>query len=79
MVDFYEEEEAFYIVMELMSGGNVYDRLAQRSHYSECDARNLIKRLLEAVETLHKKNIVHKDIKPQNMLLRVSLTRVWSE
>lgn len=76
LVDFYEEEEAFYIVMELMSGGNVYDRLAQRSHYSECDARNLIKRLLEAVETLHKKNIVHKDIKPQNMLLRVSLTRV---
>ena len=76
LVDFYEEEDAFYIIMELMSGGNLYDRLAQRSHYSECDARNFIKRLLEAVKTLHEKNIVHKDIKPQNMLLRVSKIRV---
>ena len=71
LVDFYEEDEAFYIIMEFMSGGNVYDRLAQRSHYSEKDARGLIKRLLQAVKVLHDKKIAHKDIKLQNLLLRV--------
>jgi len=62
LVDFYEEEDAFYIVMELMTGGDVFDRVTQRSCYSERDARDLIKRLLEAVDILHKKGIAHRGV-----------------
>lgn len=70
MVEFYEEEDAFFIVMELMNGGDVFDRVAQRPHYSEGDARKLIKRLLQAVKVLHDQGIAHRDIKPQNLLLQ---------
>jgi len=73
LIEFYEEEEVFYVVMELMNGGNVLDRLEKRSHYSECDARNLIRKLLQAVKILHENNIAHRDIKPENLLLEVSI------
>lgn len=53
--DFFEEEEAFYVVMELLTGGDVLDRMAMRARYSERDARNLVKQLLTAVEKLHQK------------------------
>ncbi|CAB9515348.1 MAP kinase-activated protein kinase 2 (Fragment) [Seminavis robusta] len=64
LVDFYEEEDAFYIVMELLTRGDVFDRILMRSHYTELDARELVRRLLQAVQTLHSKGIAHRDIKP---------------
>ena len=60
LVDFYEDEDAFYLVMELIVGGDVFDRIAQRSVYTEREARDLIKRLLKAVQALHKKGIAHR-------------------
>jgi calcium/calmodulin-dependent protein kinase I len=75
LVDFYEQEDAFYLVMELLAGGDVFDRIAQRTRYSELEARDLVKNLLEAVQTLHRKGIAHRDIKPQNLLLKVSRIR----
>jgi serine/threonine protein kinase len=53
-VDFFEEEEYFYIVMELMAGGDVFDRIIKMNHYTEKDARELAKVLLEAVDYMHK-------------------------
>jgi serine/threonine protein kinase len=51
--DFFEEEDAFFIVMELLQGGDVFDWVAKKSRYSERDARELLKQLLTAVEKLH--------------------------
>lgn len=79
LVDFYEQEDSFYIVMELLTGGDVYDRLVQRTSYTEREARDLMRRLLVALQALHKKGIAHRDVKPQNLLLKVSLTTVALE
>ncbi len=60
---------AMYLVMELVAGGDLFDRIVQQERYSEVDARRVMRRLLSAVYYLHQtKNIVHRDLKPENIL-----------
>lgn len=70
LLDFYEEPDYFYLVMEYMAGGDVFDRIVSLTAYTEKDARDLAKTLLLAVQSIHKANIAHRDLKPQNLLLR---------
>lgn len=69
LLDFYEEEDCFYLVMEYCVGGDVFDRIVQYTTYTENDARALAKILLKAVKSIHDTGIAHRDIKPQNLLL----------
>mmetsp|Transcript_18584 Transcript_18584/g.43057 ORF Transcript_18584/g.43057 Transcript_18584/m.43057 type:complete len:518 (+) Transcript_18584:19-1572(+) len=71
LVDFYEEEDYFYLVMEYMRGGDVFDRIVEKNHYTEKDARDLTLVLLKAVKFMHDKGVAHRDLKPQNLLLSV--------
>jgi len=69
LYDFFEDPQLFYLVMEKMTGGELFDRIVSRSYYSEKDARDLCKVLLEAMVHIHKRNIAHRDLKPENLLL----------
>lgn len=69
LLDFYEEEDCFYLVMEYCAGGDVFDRVVQFVQYTENDARGLALSLLNAVKSIHDAGIAHRDIKPQNILL----------
>ena len=55
--------------MELVSGGDLFDRIVERGKYSESNARLVMRQLLSAVKYLHARNIVHRDLKPENILL----------
>ena len=55
--------------MELVTGGDLFDRICHLGHFNEIDARGLIKNLLEVLAYLHGKGIVHRDIKPENILM----------
>jgi len=52
-----------------MAGGDVFDRIIDMNNYTEKDARDLAKILLEAVDYMHQNGIAHRDIKPQNIFL----------
>jgi hypothetical protein len=68
---------AMYLVMELVSGGDLFDRIVQQERYPEVDARRVMRRLLSAVDYLHQqKNIVHRDLKPENILCGSNPTHV---
>ncbi len=67
--DFFEERDFFYVIMELITGGELFDRIVKKVCYAEKDARDLAFVLLGAVKYLHDRDIVHRDLKPENLLL----------
>lgn len=69
MYEVFEEGTDFYIVTELVNGGELFDRIVSKSHYTEKEARDLIKKLLETLAYMHENNVVHRDLKPENLLL----------
>ncbi|XP_077190981.1 calcium/calmodulin-dependent protein kinase type 1G isoform X2 [Paroedura picta] len=66
--DIYESSTHYYLVMQLVSGGELFDRILERGVYTEKDASLVIRQVLEAVQYLHKNGIVHRDLKPENLL-----------
>ena len=64
----YESKFFIYIVMEKLSGGELFERIVGRPRFSEIEAARLIKPLLEAVAYLHDLGIAHRDLKPENIL-----------
>lgn len=65
----YDEDNCCYIVTEIMRGGDLYDRLSEKSFYPENDARDLCKILFETMKYCHEKKVAHRDLKPENILL----------
>lgn len=55
--------------MELMSGGDLFDRIGKKKSYSEADARDLVVKMLKSVAYCHARKIAHCDMKPKNLLL----------
>ncbi|KAG6597918.1 CAMK protein kinase [Phytophthora cinnamomi] len=64
----YEEHQKVYIIQEMCTGGELYDRVVQRGKYSERDAASTMRQLVSALQALHAHNILHLDIKPENIL-----------
>jgi len=66
--EMFEEPNKKYIVLEFMSGGELFDRIVEAEHYSEKEAANTIKPIIEAINYCHSLGIVHRDLKPENLL-----------
>ena len=70
LVDIYIDPKTFHVVQIFAKGGDVFDRLAERTCYTEKDARDLGICLLKTMKELHQRKICHRDMKPENLLLR---------
>ncbi|XP_049850737.1 probable myosin light chain kinase DDB_G0271550 [Schistocerca gregaria] len=66
--EIYEDKHRLYIIMELVEGSELFDRIVEKGYYSEKNARNIIIQILSAVAYLHSIGIVHRDLKPENLL-----------
>ena len=56
------------LVMELVTGGELFDRIVAKGSYTEKDAAGVIMQLCDALKYMHDKKIVHRDLKPENIL-----------
>jgi len=68
LLEAYESRTCVYLVMELVTGGELFDRIVEKGSYSEKDAADLIKQVLSAVAYMHEEGVVHRDLKPENLL-----------
>jgi len=64
----FEDTDALYLVMELASGGELFDRIQQKGHYSEKDAAGVLRQMFQGIQYLHANKIAHCDLKPDNFL-----------
>ncbi|XP_045315255.1 serine/threonine-protein kinase Chk2 isoform X8 [Leopardus geoffroyi] len=66
--DFFEAED-YYIVLELMEGGELFDRVVGNKRLKEATCKLYFYQMLLAVQYLHENGIIHRDLKPENVLL----------
>ncbi|EEF43871.1 calcium-dependent protein kinase 21 [Ricinus communis] len=65
----YEDRQSVHLVMELCAGGELFDRIIAKGHYSERDAARICKDIVNVVHACHFMGVIHRDLKPENFLL----------
>ena len=73
LYDVFEEPQYYYLVTEKMMGGELFDRIVQKSYYNEKEARDVCLILFDAMKYCHDHHVAHRYLKPENLLLAVSL------
>ncbi|KAF6174216.1 hypothetical protein GIB67_033748 [Kingdonia uniflora] len=68
----YEDKQNVHLVMELCSGGELFDRIMERKIYSEHDAAVIFRQIVNVVHECHFMGVIHRDLKPENFLLASS-------
>ncbi|ESW11001.1 hypothetical protein PHAVU_009G257000 [Phaseolus vulgaris] len=58
-----------YIVLELLDGGELFDKIAAKGRLKEDEARTYFQQLINAVDYCHSRGVYHRDLKPENLLL----------
>ncbi|KAI7836176.1 hypothetical protein COHA_009943 [Chlorella ohadii] len=69
MKEYFEENNKVYLLMEMLEGGELLDAVLEKGHYSEADARSCFLQIMRAIQYLHSRGIVHRDLKLENLLL----------
>ena len=65
-----ESEDFFYIVMEQLAGGELFDFLLTERAVPEEVCKYVMKQILRAIDHLHARDLLHRDVKPENLMFR---------
>ena len=69
LYEHFDEGTDMFLVTELVEGGELFDRIVAKASYTEKEARDVIKVVLETIAALHDMDLVHRALKPENLLL----------
>ncbi|KAF7987471.1 hypothetical protein HCN44_003233 [Aphidius gifuensis] len=67
--DVYENKKYLYLVLEHVSGGELFDYLVKKARLTPKEARRFFRQIISALDFCHSHNICHRDLKPENLLL----------
>uniref|UniRef100_G3NXY2 non-specific serine/threonine protein kinase n=1 Tax=Gasterosteus aculeatus aculeatus TaxID=481459 RepID=G3NXY2_GASAC len=70
LVEFFEEEDKFYLVFEKLRGGSILAHIHKRRYFSEQEASVVVQDIASALDFLHNKGMAHRDLKPENILCK---------
>jgi len=68
--ELFDTPDKLYLIMELVTGGELFDKIVEKGSYTENEASQLVRKIVSAVDYLHNLGIVHRDLKPENLLLK---------
>jgi len=63
LYEIFEDEGSIYLILEHMSGGKLFDRIVEKEHYSEKEAADTIKPIVDGIKYCHSLGIIHRDLK----------------
>ena len=69
LYEIFHTKAKLILVMELVTGGEMLDKLRKQEKYTERDAATTVRKIAEALAYLHERGIAHRDLKPENLLL----------
>lgn len=69
--EYFLEQQQCYLVMELLPGKELFERIIQKSTFTEQEARDSCRCVLSALAYMHERRMTHRDLKPENLLLVV--------
>ncbi|XP_018567827.1 ribosomal protein S6 kinase alpha-5 isoform X3 [Anoplophora glabripennis] len=68
LYEFIQDENFTYLVLEYLKGGELFDRIRQKSKFTESEASGILRKLVSAVSFMHSRGVVHRDLKPENLV-----------
>jgi serine/threonine protein kinase len=74
LIAYFEEDGCLYLVQELIEGENLYNELQRKGIYEESQIDQLLENILPVLQFIHDRQVIHRDIKPDNIIRRSSLT-----
>ncbi|KAF9455029.1 kinase-like protein [Macrolepiota fuliginosa MF-IS2] len=70
--DHFETTRNLYLVFDLCTGGQLFERVCAQGNYDEIEAANLVRNTFKAVKYIHDSGVIHCNLKPQNLIFRTS-------
>jgi serine/threonine-protein kinase len=70
LLDYFEENQQFYLVQEYVKGHNLYQEVKKRGAFSESGVKQFLSELLPIITYIHSQKVIHRDIKPANLIRR---------
>lgn len=68
MKEVFETKTSLHMILEYAEGGELFDRIVERGTYSEKDASNAFRQIVQGLKYLHENHVIHRDLKPENLL-----------
>ncbi|MEM1367425.1 MAG: serine/threonine-protein kinase [Cyanobacteria bacterium P01_H01_bin.15] len=70
LLDYFEDQQRFYLVQEYVQGLNLHQEIKQNGRYSEAGVKQFLSELLPIMQYVHTQQVIHRDIKPANLIRR---------
>lgn len=68
LYEYFESDKNFYLITELCTGGELFDKIIEKEFFTEMEAAHVFKQFMMGINYCHKVGIVHRDLKPENFL-----------
>lgn len=68
LMEVFYEDDYIFLVMELLSGGELFERIVEKDYYTEREASDTIRPIIDAIRYCHGMGVIHRDLKPENLL-----------